>query len=128
MWHVTHDKLHATHGGGWSFSQNFSSLTLTFLDRQCLEDSEQKDHLLNESQRFLKNSPSYTGSVNNTSFKSFGQGLNPLNTVLDTIKPAAQAAGADPSLRNSTNRLNPPIQQNGPNFWTDEAIVMSFKN
>ena len=37
-----------THGGRWAFYQNFSSLALTVGDTQCLEDSEQKDHLMNE--------------------------------------------------------------------------------
>ena len=31
-------------------------------------------------------------------------------------KPAAQAAGADPSRCNSTNSQNPPFQQNRCNF------------
>ena len=38
-----------THGGGLTFSQNLSSPALTVWDRQCLEDSERKDHLMNES-------------------------------------------------------------------------------
>ena len=42
-------------------------------------------------------------------------------------KPAAQAAGADPSQCNSTNKQNPPIQQNRRNFWTSNAIWMPFK-
>ena len=43
MWHVTCD----TYGGGWTFSQNFSSPAFTVWDRQCLEDFKQKG-LLNE--------------------------------------------------------------------------------
>ena len=35
--------------GGLKFSQNVSSKALTVWDRQCLEDYEQKDHLLSES-------------------------------------------------------------------------------
>ena len=27
-WHMTHDTWHLTHGGGWTFSQTFSSLAL----------------------------------------------------------------------------------------------------
>ena len=42
-------------------------------------------------------------------------------------KPAAQAAGADPSLWSSTNGQNPPIQQNRRNFWTSIAIWMPFR-
>ena len=38
---------HVIHGGGWTLSQNVSSLALTVWDRQCFEDSEQKDHQLN---------------------------------------------------------------------------------
>ena len=37
-------------------------------------------------------------------------------------KPAAQAAGADPSRWSSTNRQNPRIQQNCRNFWTSNGI------
>ena len=37
-----------THGGGWTFSQNVSSSALTVWDRQCLEDSERKDHSMNQ--------------------------------------------------------------------------------
>ena len=40
MWHMV---------GGWTFSQNVSSPALTVWDRQCLEYSEQKDHLINEA-------------------------------------------------------------------------------
>ena len=48
---------------------------------------------------------------------------------LDSIeyKPAALAAGADPSQSNSTNRQNPPFQQNRRNSWTTSAIVMPFE-
>ena len=38
-----------THGRGLKFCQYFSSLALTVWDRQCLEDSEQKDDSINES-------------------------------------------------------------------------------
>ena len=34
-------------GGGWTFSQNFSSLAFTVMDWKCLEDSKQKDDSLN---------------------------------------------------------------------------------
>ena len=37
-----------THGGGGAFFKSFSSLALTVWDRQCLEESEQKDHQPNE--------------------------------------------------------------------------------
>ena len=41
--------LYVTHGGGQTFSQNVSFLACTVWDRQCLEDSEEMDHRLNES-------------------------------------------------------------------------------
>ena len=51
-WHVTHDILHMsrdtwhmTHGVGWTFSQNFSSLALLVWDWQYLE---LKDEWMNE--------------------------------------------------------------------------------
>ena len=48
MWHVTCDRWNVIHGGGWTFSQNLSSLALTVWDRQCLQDSEQKGHSINK--------------------------------------------------------------------------------
>ena len=39
-----------------------------------------------------------------------------LNKKLYENKPAAQAAGADPSRWNSTSRQNPPIKQNRRKF------------
>ena len=46
--------------------------------------------------------------------------------VIKLNKPAAQAAGADPSRWSSTDGQNPPIQQNRRNFWTSNAIWMHF--
>ena len=37
-----------TEGGGWTFSQNFSSLALTVLDLWFLEDLEEKDESVTE--------------------------------------------------------------------------------
>ena len=50
MWHMTHDTWHMTHDmfGGWTFSQNFSSLALTVCDLWNYEDLEEKAHGLNE--------------------------------------------------------------------------------
>ena len=48
-WHLTPDMWHVTHGWGWTFSQNFSSLALPVWDTQCLEDSERKDDLINQT-------------------------------------------------------------------------------
>ena len=42
-------------------------------------------------------------------------------------KPDAQAAGADPSRRNSTKSHDPPILQNRRNSWTSNLIWMPFK-
>ena len=42
MWHVTRDMWHMTHLGGWTFSQNFSSLALTVCDLWYYEDMEEK--------------------------------------------------------------------------------------
>ena len=48
MWHVTCDIWHTVGGGGWTFSQNCSSLDLTIWDIQCLEDSKLEDDLLDQ--------------------------------------------------------------------------------
>ena len=45
---VTHDTLHVTCLGGWTFSQNFSSLALTVCDLWYYEYLEEKDDLLNQ--------------------------------------------------------------------------------
>ena len=49
-WHMKHDIWHMTCDiwWGWTFSQNFSSPALMVWDRQCLEESEQKNHSMNE--------------------------------------------------------------------------------
>ena len=62
-WHVTRDMWHVTHLGGWTFSQNFSSLAHIVCDLWYYEDLEEKDESLNEWRGCLKNSPGYTGSV-----------------------------------------------------------------
>ena len=43
------------------------------------------------------------------------------NNYMQKNKPAAQAAGADPSWCNSTNMQNQPIQQNYCNFLLGSA-------
>ena len=45
---MTCNAWHVTHGGGWTFSQNFSFSALMLWDRQCLEDSELKGDPMNE--------------------------------------------------------------------------------
>ena len=59
MWHVTHDMWHMTRDtrhvkclGGWTFSQNFSSLALTVCDLCYYKDLEEKAHWLNESMNY----------------------------------------------------------------------------
>ena len=49
MWHVTCDTWHVAHlGGGWTYSQNFSSLALTVCDLWYYEDLEEKDDSVTE--------------------------------------------------------------------------------
>ena len=45
MWHLTRDMWHVTRdmfAGGWTFSQNFSSLALTVYDLWYYEDLEER--------------------------------------------------------------------------------------
>ena len=46
IWQVTGDTWHVW--GGWTFSQNFSSLALTVYDLWYYEDLEEKDDSINE--------------------------------------------------------------------------------
>ena len=48
MWHVTCDTWHVTHGGGWTFSQNVSSLTVMVWVGKWFEDVEENAELLNQ--------------------------------------------------------------------------------
>ena len=48
MWHVTRDTWHVTCLGGWTFSQNFSSLALTVCDLCYYEDLEEKAEWVTE--------------------------------------------------------------------------------
>ena len=70
-WHVTPDTWRDTWrmtylGGGWTFSQNFSSLALTVCDLLYYEYLEEKDDSLNESvMRLFIEQPRHTGSINN---------------------------------------------------------------
>ena len=54
-WHVTCDTWHVTWDmlGGWTFSQNFSSLALTICYLWYYEDLEEKDDLLTELMNYL---------------------------------------------------------------------------
>ena len=47
-WHMTHDTWHVTCCGGWTFSQNFSSLAFMVCDLWYLEDLEKKADRLTE--------------------------------------------------------------------------------
>ena len=46
-WHMTCNMWHVTHGGRWTFSQNFRSLAHTVWEWRCLEDLEEKDESVN---------------------------------------------------------------------------------
>ena len=48
-WHMTYDTWHVTHGGGWKFSQNFSSPALMVWDWQYLEYISTNHRWVNES-------------------------------------------------------------------------------
>ena len=48
-WHMTRDTGHMTRLGGWTFSQNFSTLALTVCDLWYYEDLEEKDDSMNQS-------------------------------------------------------------------------------
>ena len=73
MWHVTHDTWHVTcdtwhvtrdkFGGGWTSSQNFSSLTLTVCDSWYYEDLEEKDESLND-EAVYRTAPATPGLFN----------------------------------------------------------------
>jgi hypothetical protein len=47
-WQVTHDTWHVPRLGGWTFSQNFSSLALTVCEIWYYEDLEEKDEWINQ--------------------------------------------------------------------------------
>ena len=62
MWHVTcdtcqmtHDMWHMTGCGGWTCSQNFSSLDLTVCDLWYYEDLDEKAHGLTDLINYLIN-------------------------------------------------------------------------
>ena len=58
MWHATHKER-------WKFSPNFRSLAHMVCEWRCLEDLEEKYHLINEwITKVFVVQPSYTGSVN----------------------------------------------------------------
>ena len=48
MWHMTCDTWHVTHGGGWTFSQNVSSLPLLVWVEKWFKDLEEKDDLVDQ--------------------------------------------------------------------------------
>ena len=66
-WHMTRDKWHVTRLGGWTFSQNFSSLALTVFDLWNYEDLEEKAHGLNQSmsdEAVYRTAPATPGLLN----------------------------------------------------------------
>ena len=50
------------------------------------------------------------------------------NLIYNENNSAAQAAGADHSPCNSTNRQNPYIQPSCRTYWINDAMLMSFEN
>ena len=54
-WHLIYETWLVTHGGGWTFSQNFSSLALSVCTGMWFEDLEEKDDWINESMNELIN-------------------------------------------------------------------------
>ena len=67
MWHVTRDTWHVW--GGWTFSQNFSSLALTVCDLWYFEDLEEKNQWLNElmnDKAVYRTAPATPGLSNRT--------------------------------------------------------------
>ena len=83
MWHVTHDTWHVTCDtwhvtrdmwhvwGGWTFSQNFSSLALTVCDLWYYEDLEEKVHGLTDwinDEAVYRTAPATPGLLNTAVF------------------------------------------------------------
>ena len=67
MWHVTRDTWHVTCLGGWTFSQNFSSLALTVCDLWYYEDLEEKADSLTElmnDEAVYRTAPATPGLLN----------------------------------------------------------------
>ena len=48
MWGMTHDMWNVTHGGGWTFSQYFTSLALTVWEKECFDDWEEKNESIGQ--------------------------------------------------------------------------------
>ena len=77
MWHVTRDMWHLTCCGGWSFSQNFSSLAFKVCDSWCFEYILTNHHWLNQLindnavYRTAPDTPSLL-KTNNNCFKTIG--------------------------------------------------------
>ena len=97
----------------WSFYHQLVISTLIFLlhpKSQTIKTLCQfVDNQINLFRIFMSSSgwpPLYKGEMT----RLIARPQNLLN------KPAAQAAGADPSQCNSASRQNPPIQQNHRNF------------
>ena len=67
MWHVTRDMWHVTCCGGWTFSQNFSSLAFTVCDLRFYEDLEEKAHGLTDlinNKAVCRTAPATPGLLN----------------------------------------------------------------
>ena len=125
------DTWHVMHGERWTFSQNFSSPTLWVWDGQGLWDSEQKDHVMNESMnQWINNKGVYrTAQVHRDCLKGVWNLLKamflwnlssicsfvkcPNFISLFTSQPAEGVIGniVIPSSRNSGLLLNPAFRK-----------------
>ena len=70
--HISPDTGHVTHGGGRTFLKNLSSQAFMVWDRQCLEESEQKDDLMTYSINInYRTAPATPGVLNIDTFHQF---------------------------------------------------------
>ena len=90
-WHVKRDMWHVTCLGGWTFSQNFSSLALTVCDLWYYEDLEEKDDLLTDlinDEAVCRTAPATPGlSISNEGDNRTGL-ATPCLFMIDSKNPA----------------------------------------
>ena len=117
-WHVTRDMWHVTRlGGGVNILP--SSYRLWFM---ILWRSGQKGWLaewINEwmnDEAVYRTAPATPGLLKNSTYIFFFQ-------YKKEHKPTGQAVLTDPSWCNSTNKKNPPMQQNCHNSWTNPIKI-----
>ena len=70
-WYLTCDTWHVTHGGRWTFSQNFSSLSLMVWDTQCLEDSKGSPNESVNDKGVCRTAPATAGLLNTSVNQNF---------------------------------------------------------